>query len=84
MATIHQPSSDIFSLLDKVIVMTRGHFAYYGSPEDTISYLNSIGFRSPKFINPADFAIKVTIRPDLANPTSPKCIEREYLTNQYL
>lgn len=40
MATIHQPSSDIFSLLDKVIVMSRGHFVYFGTPSDTIAYLN--------------------------------------------
>lgn len=75
-ATIHQPSSDIFFLLDKVIVMSKGHFVYFGAPSNTLSYLSSIGFRSPKFINPADYALKVTIRPDLANPVSSKCLDR--------
>ena len=36
---IHQPSSDIYKLFDKLIVMDKGgHPIYYGNPIDAISY----------------------------------------------
>ncbi len=69
--------------LDKVILMNKGHFVYYGPPDKTLDYMRAIGFRHPKFVNPADYVLKVAIRPDLANPMSGKCIEREYLQEQY-
>ena len=38
-ANIHQPSSDIFKLLDKLLVMDQGgRVIYYGNPVDAISY----------------------------------------------
>ncbi|MCQ2974807.1 MAG: ATP-binding cassette domain-containing protein [Bacteroidales bacterium] len=36
---IHQPSSDIFKMFDKILVMDRGGYpAYYGNPLDAIMY----------------------------------------------
>ncbi|MBN2215265.1 MAG: ATP-binding cassette domain-containing protein [Bacteroidales bacterium] len=38
-ANIHQPSSDVFKQLDKLLVMDQGgHVIYYGNPVDAISY----------------------------------------------
>jgi ABC-type multidrug transport system ATPase subunit len=38
-ANIHQPSSDIFKLLDKLLVMDQGgRVIYYGNPVDAITY----------------------------------------------
>ncbi len=38
-ANIHQPSSDIFKLLDKLLVMDQGgRVIYYGNPVDAIGY----------------------------------------------
>ena len=40
---IHQPSSDIFKMFDKILVMDRGGYpAYYGNPLDAISYFKKI------------------------------------------
>lgn len=78
-ATIHQPSADIFMNFDKILLMSRGHFTYFGPPDQVMKYMSSIGFRHQKFINPADFIMKVSIRPDLCNPVSSKCLDRNYL-----
>jgi ABC-type multidrug transport system ATPase subunit len=38
---IHQPSSDLFKLFDKIIVLdTEGHPIYFGAPVDAIDYFN--------------------------------------------
>ncbi len=40
---IHQPSSDIFKMFDKILVMDRGGYpAYYGNPLDAIVYFKTI------------------------------------------
>lgn len=40
---IHQPSSDIFKMFDKILVMDRGGYpAYYGNPLDAIEYFKNI------------------------------------------
>ncbi len=39
---IHQPSSDIFKMFDKILVMDRGGYpAYYGNPLDAIVYFKT-------------------------------------------
>ncbi|RLD84410.1 MAG: ABC transporter [Bacteroidetes bacterium] len=49
--TIHQPSSDIYKLLDKIIVLDQGgRLIYSGNPLDTISYFRE----QSNYINPDD------------------------------
>ncbi len=39
---IHQPSSDIFKMFDKILVMDRGGYpAYYGNPLDAVVYFKT-------------------------------------------
>jgi ABC-type multidrug transport system ATPase subunit len=46
LVNIHQPSSDIFKLFDKIIVLDKGgHPAFYGNPLDAIPYFNSYEHR---------------------------------------
>lgn len=40
---IHQPSSDIFKMFDKMLIMDTGGFPiYYGVPEESINYFKSL------------------------------------------
>ncbi len=49
--TIHQPSSDLYKLFDKIIVLDQGgKFIYSGNPLDAISYFR----RQGNYINPDD------------------------------
>ncbi|MEX0981602.1 MAG: ATP-binding cassette domain-containing protein [Bacteroidales bacterium] len=44
---IHQPSSDMFKLFDKVIIMDKGGYpVYYGNPLDSVSYLKNVAKRA--------------------------------------
>ncbi len=50
-ANIHQPSSDIYKLFDRVIVMDKGgRVVYSGNPLDAISYFK----KQANYINPAE------------------------------
>jgi len=43
LVNIHQPSSDIFKLFDKILVMDRGGYpVYYGNPIDAVVYFKTI------------------------------------------
>ena len=40
---IHQPSSDIFKMFDKLVILdTGGHQIYYGNPVEAVTYFKSI------------------------------------------
>lgn len=60
--TIHQPSSRLYWMFDKVVVLSDGHPIYSGQAGRVMEYLESIGYvPTSKFMNPADFVL------DLAN-----------------
>ncbi|KAF1931515.1 P-loop containing nucleoside triphosphate hydrolase protein [Didymella exigua CBS 183.55] len=57
--TIHQPRSEIWSLFDNVILLTRGSPAYAGSAKDCLDYFAKLGHEMPPFTNPAEYLIDV-------------------------
>ncbi|XP_062192420.1 ABC transporter G family member 14-like [Phragmites australis] len=60
--TIHQPSSRLYHMFDKVLLLSAdGCPVYYGRAADALSYFASVGFASPLSLNPADLML------DLAN-----------------
>jgi ABC-type multidrug transport system ATPase subunit len=43
---IHQPSSELFKMFDKILVLDKGgHVAFYGNPMDSFSYIKEITHR---------------------------------------
>ena len=64
--TIHQPSSRLYHMFDKVLLLSAdGRPIYYGRAADALYYFASVGFASPLSLNPADLML------DLANGTPP-------------
>ncbi|KAF7808951.1 ABC transporter G family member 21-like [Senna tora] len=60
--TIHQPSSRLYWMFDKVVVLSDGCPIYCGQAGRVMEYLESIGYVPTfNFMNPADFLL------DLAN-----------------
>lgn len=59
--TIHQPSSRLYHMFDKVVLLSEGSPIYYGSASNAMDYFSSIGFSTSITINPADLLL------DLAN-----------------
>jgi len=53
--TIHQPSSKIWMSLTKILLMTEGKCAYFGSSQHAVSYFADMGYQCPEHFNPADY-----------------------------
>jgi ATP-binding cassette, subfamily G (WHITE), eye pigment precursor transporter len=45
--TVHQPSTDIYELFDRVMLLVEGRFIYQGPKTQIISYFTDIGFKCP-------------------------------------
>jgi ABC-type multidrug transport system ATPase subunit len=53
---IHQPSSDIFKQMDKLMLLYKGKAIYYGGAGQTaVDYFGKIGFKCETDMNPSDF-----------------------------
>lgn len=55
--TIHQPRSEIWELSDNLIVLSKGGPVFSGPVANALPWFEAQGFKSPAFINPADFII---------------------------
>eukprot|EP01137_Pigoraptor_chileana_P008857 Opistho-2@56272 len=64
-ATIHQPSTDVFNLFNRLLLLVAGEVVYLGEIKDSIPYFIDLGFNLPEGMNPAEFLITVT-----GDPTS--------------
>ena len=54
LATIHQPSSELFMLFDRVILLSEGYTVYNGPPRGVRAYFEQFGLVMKNFSNPAD------------------------------
>ncbi|CAI9088558.1 OLC1v1022909C2 [Oldenlandia corymbosa var. corymbosa] len=59
--TIHQPSSRIFHMFHKVLLLSEGNPIYFGKGADAMDYFSAVGYVPTFPMNPADFLL------DLAN-----------------
>lgn len=63
-ATIHQPSSELFEIFDKLYLLVDGHTVYDGKAADSITYFAAQGLQCPTFMNPSDFFMKQLVAMD--------------------
>ncbi|XP_038045152.1 protein white-like [Patiria miniata] len=64
LCSIHQPSSDVYSMFDRLILMADGRCAYQGDIDKAVEYFARLGYQSPDDYCPADFFIDtLSIRP---------------------
>ena len=40
--TIHQPSSEVFAMFDRILLMAEGRTAYLGSAKDALPFFSSL------------------------------------------
>ncbi|XP_057431702.1 ABC transporter G family member 26-like [Lotus japonicus] len=55
--TIHQPSSRIFHMFDKLLLISEGYPVYYGKARETMEYFSSLRFIPQIPMNPAEFLL---------------------------
>jgi hypothetical protein len=57
--TIHQPSSEVFAMFDRILLMADGRTAFLGPASDALSFFALKGLSCPPNYNPADFYIHI-------------------------
>ncbi|XP_071841409.1 uncharacterized protein [Apostichopus japonicus] len=56
--SIHQPSSSVFQLFDRVVLVLNGETVFFGKAKSVVSYFGSLGLHCPPSYNPADFIME--------------------------
>uniref|UniRef100_A0A803NX39 ABC transporter domain-containing protein n=1 Tax=Cannabis sativa TaxID=3483 RepID=A0A803NX39_CANSA len=59
--SIHQPSSRLFYMFDKLMLLSEGNSLYFGKGSDVMDYFSGMGYAPSIAMNPSDFLL------DLAN-----------------
>ncbi|KAJ8722907.1 hypothetical protein PYW07_004087 [Mythimna separata] len=57
--TIHQPSSELYAMFDKLLIMADGKVAFLGSPDQANDFFKDLGAACPPNYNPADHFIQL-------------------------
>ncbi|WOK95246.1 ABC transporter G family member 26 [Canna indica] len=57
--TIHQPSSRIFYMFDKLLLISEGQALYHGNARESMHYFSSLGFAPEIAMNPAEFLLDI-------------------------
>lgn len=55
--TIHQPSSEVFALFDRILLMADGRTAFLGPISEALEFFTDLGMPCPSNFNPADHFI---------------------------
>jgi len=77
--TLHQPSSQIWNMLDKVMLLSNGYTCYSGPPKGAQTFFESFGKALPSAnFNPADFFI-FQINSDFDSSVNPAAIHEKYV-----
>ncbi|KAG8037763.1 hypothetical protein G9C98_005974 [Cotesia typhae] len=58
-ATLHQPSSELFALFDRILLMAEGRVAFMGTADQAYTFFKSMGAVCPSNYNPADYFVQV-------------------------
>ncbi|KAK2141374.1 hypothetical protein LSH36_1112g00075 [Paralvinella palmiformis] len=57
LTTIHQPSSEVFAMLDEILIMANGRVAFMGSRNDALKFFCGLNYQCPQNYNTSDFFI---------------------------
>eukprot|EP00116_Pleurobrachia_bachei_P001592 sb/3461854/ len=86
--TIHQPSSDVFSLFDSIMLLHDGSVAYIGPRTGAPRFFSEFGYSCPSDYNPADFYIKTLAAQPRTTAMSSSCnttdVEISGMTNNHV
>ncbi|RLN54195.1 hypothetical protein BBJ28_00025863, partial [Nothophytophthora sp. Chile5] len=81
--TIHQPSSEVFALFDRLELLADGATIYQGKAAEAMPYFASCGFQCPTFMNPADYFMEqiVVVDTDVGGAERVRSLKEAWKTN---
>ena len=80
-ATIHQPSSQIFHMFDNLLLLAEGKTVFRGPSKGAASYFgDKLGFPCPVNYNPADHFMDLVVLGKLADPRVRRVLEEDFTT----
>ncbi|KAM9999027.1 hypothetical protein ACTFIZ_002596 [Dictyostelium cf. discoideum] len=82
--TLLQPSVQLTSLFDNLMIMSQGKICYFGPMNKALGYFKKLGFTCPSHNNPAEFFQEVVDAPErysFIHP--PKCKTRDDFVKAY-
>ncbi|RWR93781.1 ABC transporter G family member 15-like protein [Cinnamomum micranthum f. kanehirae] len=59
-SSIHQPSSEVFSLFDDLFLISNGETVYFGDAKLATKFFAEVGFPCPTRLNPSDHFLRCT------------------------
>jgi ABC-type multidrug transport system ATPase subunit/ABC-type multidrug transport system permease subunit len=62
-ATLQQPTPELFALFDRLVVLREGQVVFDGPGPDVVPYFAAMGFKQPDDIDTADFLIDCLSQP---------------------
>ena len=74
--TIHQPGSEIFPYINRMILLKDGYVAFQGKMEKALPFFSDLGYTLPEFCNPFDFFVDTIYREDVSG----KMFNNKYLS----
>ncbi|XP_063965625.1 uncharacterized protein LOC129275898 [Lytechinus pictus] len=57
--SIHQPSSRVFKLFDRLLLLSEGQVVYFGAADKVVDYFARLGLQCPQHYNPADYIMDI-------------------------
>ncbi|XP_030510214.2 ABC transporter G family member 26 [Cannabis sativa] len=92
--TIHQPSSRMFQMFDKLLLISEGYPVYYGKATESMDYFSSLRFVPEIPMNPAEFLLDlatgqvndISVPSDFSTPRGAPEFEKaviKYLQHKY-
>jgi len=64
--TVSPPTFEVFTMLNRVLLLSAGRTIYVGPRRDFIKYFTSLDFPCPPFKNPSDYYLDLVTMDDLS------------------
>ncbi|KAG7462647.1 hypothetical protein MATL_G00186980 [Megalops atlanticus] len=71
--TIHQPRSELFTVFNRIAIMSRGELVFCGQSGEMVDFFSAQGYECPDYCNPFDIYVDLT-------SVDTRCSEREAAT----
>ena len=82
-ATLHQPSYNMYKNFQRLILLFEGNIAYQGPAKKSRRYFASIGYATPKLINPPDYYMEILHIVSRSHKTEEETKRLKHITSAY-